>query len=249
MFSDHIDGALGATQEDELGAHLAECAPCREALREYEEALSSLAGTSPSPPPEMEAQILRALGAARPSEQRRAWSWRLVPALGTLAAGVALGVLIARNPVRERTETLPQCSAALPRSIALDLGAYTGVPDSPGGEIEVGAGPTTLRLPRRLTSRGPYRPDATLLVDTKGGACLPLRAAYGYNLLLSVVPLDRPASRPGPEMRIEADRARVFYRRVSWVSGGYSWTLEGRAGAAELLDLAQELVTRSSGSS
>jgi hypothetical protein len=40
LFSDHMDRTQGPAQEDQLGGHLVECASCREALREYESALS-----------------------------------------------------------------------------------------------------------------------------------------------------------------------------------------------------------------
>jgi hypothetical protein len=209
-----------------------------------------LAGASPSPPQGLETRVLRALEAERPSGRLRGWTWRLAPVLGTLAVGVVLGALIGRQRALDDRQGAPvQCAAALPRSIVLDLDAYTRAADVPPGEIEVRSGRSTLRLPRRLLARGPYRPDETLLVSENGAACLPLRAAYGYTLLLSVAPLDRPASSPRHEMRIESDPARVFYRRVWWVSGGHAWTLEGRAEAAELLDLAHELAAHSAVSS
>jgi hypothetical protein len=153
LFSDHMDRTLSPAQEDRLGGHLVECARCREALREYESALSMLAGASPSPPQGLETRVLRALEAERPSGRPRGWAWRLAPVLGTLAAGVVLGMLIAHQRAQERTQIAAvQCAAALPRSIVLDLGAYTGAADVPAGEIEVRSGRSTLRLPRRLRS-------------------------------------------------------------------------------------------------
>ena len=106
----------------------------------------------------METRVLRALEAAQRSERSHGWALRFAPVLGTLAAGVVLGMLIGHRRAQERTPIVPvQCAAALPRSIALDLDAYAGSSDLPAGEIEVGVGRTTLRLPRRLTSRGPYQ--------------------------------------------------------------------------------------------
>jgi hypothetical protein len=43
---------------------------------------------------------------------------------------------------------------------------------------------------------------------------------------------------------VELDPQRVFYARVLWHKEGLAWSLEGRADASELLDVAREISAR-----
>ena len=110
--------ALGLPLGDEraeLDRHLAEgCAVCEGLLADLRGAATALAATVPqaTPPPELKARILGALGPARvaPSETSGRWPWKALAAAAVLAL-VVLGLDDAR--LRRHREELRSETAAL----------------------------------------------------------------------------------------------------------------------------------------
>jgi len=259
LFSDHLDGALTVEAEEALGAHLALCDACRRALLRYEQGLRALTGASPEPPAALDERIARAAvaegllhAAGRPGVR-----W-LLPVAASLAC-FALGVAVARRGALSSPSQSPWPPRFAPTGAALscvsvpdpqpwgDLDAFRQLPAKASAMTEVRARAFRVAVPRWLVSRGPYDTLASSAVESGAGVCVPLRAAYGDRLTLTVTPAPAAAESAGKEFAFESDPTRVLYGRVSWIHAGLIWSLEGRADAAELLDLAQELSARAGG--
>jgi anti-sigma factor RsiW len=256
LFSDHVDGALPADAEEALGAHVATCSVCRQALLRYERGVSALAGASPEPPGALVERIGRAAVAQGLVGQpaRRGVRW-LLPVAASLAC-FALGAAVARHVPRGTEGShpwpprFPHASAALACASAPDpqpwgdLVAFRALPATVSAKAAVQTPGYRLQLPRWLTSRGPYAALASAAVQTEAVVCVPLRAAYGERLALSVAPAPTSAASAEEDFVIESDPARVLYGRVTWMRSGLIWSLEGRAESTELLALARELANR-----
>lgn len=254
LFSDHVDGALPVDAEDALGVHVATCSDCRQALLGYEQGLAALAGASPEPPAGLASSIARAAG---PQDLVGMRVWRGVRWLLPVAASLAcfgLGVAVARRgswstevpwpPRLSRGGTTLACAGATDPQPWGDLDAFRGLPAATSAVTAVETGGYRLRLPRWLTSRGPYDALAAAAVRTDAALCVPLRAAYGERLALTVAPAPPSAASTGQDFVIASDPARVLYGRITWIRTGLVWTLEGRAEPTELLALARELASR-----
>ena len=256
LFSDHVDATLPADTEEALGAHVAACAACRQALLRYEQGLSALAGASPEPPGALVERIGRAAVARGlvSTPARRGVRW-LLPVAASLAC-FALGVAVARRGSRATEDPRPwpprfshsgvalACASASDPQPWGDLDAFRGLPPTTSAVIALETPGYRLRLPRWLTSRGPYDALASAAARADTALCVPLRAAYGERLALSVVPAPVSAASAEEDFVIESDPARVLYGRITWIRTGLIWSLEGRADSTELLALARELASR-----
>jgi hypothetical protein len=240
LFSDHLDGALSTADEDRLGAHLAECAACRAALARFETHLQALSGAAPLPPPDLRA---RTLAAARRERllRRRGLLLPLAAAASVAVFAGGYGVGRRQGPPGPATFTAMELpSACSPERVPrLDRQALRVARQGPP-ERRLAAAGRSLRLPASLLSHGPYDTQPAQVLGA--GACLPLTAAYGDALVLVVMPA--PARAPVGEFVVEPDPRRVLYTRVRWTQSGVAFSLEGRAEARELLELAQEIAGR-----
>lgn len=96
---DYFDGRLDAASRQAIGAHLQQCAACRE---RHAQSQNLLAALRTLPAPQVPAGLLErvlARFARVPAPAPRAWpQWAIGPALAaTLALGVALGVFYVRE--------------------------------------------------------------------------------------------------------------------------------------------------------
>jgi anti-sigma factor RsiW len=252
LFSDHLDGALSLEDEDRFGRHLEVCPGCREELDRYEVALGALVGRHPEPPPGLGERTARRLASegllARPSGGFRSWP-SFAAALAVLAIGLALGRWTAPG-AHERPWPEPglatqawadACAGAPPSVPPLDPRALRALPLAEGPDNVVRAGSHVLHLPRRLTSHGPFEPDPSGPREREGQTCLPLSAPFGTRLALSVTPALGGSTDGAGTFVVEVDPTRVLYARVLWSRDGLRWSLEGRAAATELLDIAREI--------
>jgi hypothetical protein len=249
LFSDHVDGGLSPEAEDRLGAHVGACPACRDELSRYEAGLGVLAGRSPEPPPRLGERLARRLeneGLLRGPRRGGGLSrWRsLAATLAVLACGLVVGRLTATpgGSPSHREAALPAQAwgatcADLPETVPpLDPLVWRTAVRPAGEGLSLTAGDLVLRVPRRLASHGPYETAGT--VERDGSACLRLRAPLGSELALSL----QPGSHGEDGIfLVEIDSRRVFYGRVLWRQQGLEWSLEGRADATELLDLAREI--------
>ena len=76
----YLDGQLDASRSQELAAHAAQCAPCRDLLHALERESQLLAGALTEDNEPMPARLLASRGWSLPS-----WAWTL--AFGIFAAG------------------------------------------------------------------------------------------------------------------------------------------------------------------
>jgi anti-sigma factor RsiW len=253
LFSDHLDGALSVEDEDRFGRHVGECTGCREALARYETGVGTLAGSSPEPPSGLGEGLTRRLeseGLLRPSAAGARWWLPMAAALATVAIGLIVGrsMAVRDDDARgSRVSPLPWADACTRAPLTLpplDPRVWRALPDPGEPERVVLAGHYTIRLPRRLVSHGPYDPDAFASVAQEGSTCLPLHAPPRRRLALSVAPAPTGSGESAETFAVEIDPQRVLYARVIWERHGLIWSLEGRAEATDLLDVAREIAGR-----
>ena len=102
----------------------------------------------------------------------------------------------------------------------------------------------TVVVPELLRRTAPYRVAVQRVVACGDAWRLPLLSPYGDLLVLSIAPAGKGNTTPSHTYQIVTDVRRVFYNRVAWQEGDLSWSLEGRAPADTLLQLAAELRAR-----
>lgn len=244
LFSDHLDGALEAPDEDRLGLHLAECAACREALLAYERPLTALGGLGRPIPPELWPRVLEA--ARHSGLVRQGWlrpgRWLVPFAAGLLVAGGGSVLFVRRSPPAPASAMLPEgCTASLTRLARIEPRALYAPLSSSESEDRFSMPAYTVVVPDLLRTSGPYRAAPQRAVACGDAWRLPLLSPYGDLLVLSISPAPRGRAAAPAGYEVVTDARRVFYARVQWQEGGLSWSLEGRAAAGELLQLAAEL--------
>jgi anti-sigma factor RsiW len=241
VFSGHLDGQLPPDAEDALGEHLVECDECRTALTRYETLLVMLAGAAPPPPPSLEGRHQHATRERR-SRSHAVSRW-LLPAAAMVA--VASATFLAGRGYRASTPAprgvtfaaVPSCSDPEPWRQILDLREAAAAPSA---SVTVSLPDRRVVLPRWLQTRGPYDSIVTAATSEGQTTCVPLRAAYGETLTLTLSAAPQRAQAPGT-FTVAMDPQRVLYGRVAWVEDGLGWELAGSAEPSELLDLAREL--------
>lgn len=255
LFSDHLDGALPPEAEDHLGRHVEECAGCREALARYEMGVGALAGCSPEPLLDLRERLTRRLGSEGLLSQPSGAGARSWLPMAAVLAMFAIGLTVGRSmTLRDDDEArgshvspiawADACTGAPLTLPPLDPRAWRTLSDSGGPDRVVLAGAYTIQLPRRITSHGPYDPDPSASVVQEGSTCLPLHAPLGARLALSVAPAVTGRPEGAGTFVVEIDPRRVLYARILWHQHGLTWSLEGRAEATELLDVAREIAGR-----
>lgn len=249
LFSDYRDGALSEIEAETVRGHLAVCAGCARVWQRYEGTLSALRQLAPTMPAGMEAgsrqQVLGGRSWRRPPLPR--------PALGALAAAavvaVALaGVLAQQRPAAERRagQTAPAALACAEQMRGLWHVSATGLRSPVPAHIPKARlllDREELSIPALLVAHGPYEVAVGEARESDGVVCIPLRAAYGDVLVLSIA-AGPAVPHVGTAFWTDTDPARVLYTWVSWTSDGRLWRLEGRAPAGDLLTLAEEIGSR-----
>jgi len=252
LFSDHLDGALPREAEDRLGRHLEECARCRAALARYASAVAGLGGAAPEAPAGLGATLARRLESERLLGPGRLSGGRVrLAAAAAVLAAFAVGLLAGRFSVspgdRAGDEDLTAmawadgCSEDRVAVPSLDPRTWRTLPDVGGPDRVLEAGAYSIWLPARILSHGPYDPDVSAAVERAGSTCLPLGAPLGSRLALTVAPASTPETGEAGRFLVEIDPQRVLYARVLWHQEGLTWSLEGRAEATALLDVAREI--------
>jgi anti-sigma factor RsiW len=240
LLPDYGDGALSAAEAGAVHAHLAGCADCRRLFGRYQDTLAALRGLAPPEPDGREARgherLPRGPGFRRHLAALGAWP---------LAAIVVLAVagVLFRTPHLPAPRTAPAAPACIARMPALwrvdVIGLRSPVPNEiPKARLTLGR--EALTIPALLVARGPYDADVAQTVEAGGAVCVPLLAAYGDVLVLSIANAEA-VPEGGGGFRTATDPTRVLYSQVVWTRGGRLWRLEGRAPASDLQALAEEI--------
>ncbi len=246
-FSERIDGPLPAAEEAEVLRHLEECGACARVWQRFAESLSALRAAAPPLPDGMADRVRAALSSedrsprpAPPSLSPR-WLWPSLAAVLLLAV-IALFLRGHRPAGVAVTNTAASCVDPLFDLWQVDVRGLRAPLPTEVRSRPLDVGGSTVAIPTALLSRGPYRAGFAEARQTGEATCVPLLAAYGDVLVLTIA---RPtAASPASGIRAVADARRVSYARVAWTHGGRLWGLEGRAPVADLVALAHELEAR-----
>jgi hypothetical protein len=244
LLPDYQDGALPEADAGAVRAHLAACADCARVFGRYQATLAALRGLAPPVPEGMEAR-------SHERARRGPWSrlarplarpgaWALVAVVVIALGAVWLQKRWAPAAGADRAMAAgPACAERMPDLWRVNvIGLRSPVPSQiPKARLTLGR--EALTIPALLVARGPYDAAVGQAVESGGAVCVPLLAAYGDVLVLSIANADVVARDAG--FRTVTDPTRVLYTRVAWTRDGRLWRLEGRAPASELQALAAEI--------
>ena len=243
LFSDYREGVLSEADADTVRRHVAACVGCTRVWRRFEDSLAALRRLAPPTPEGMEARtrelVLRSWRRPRLAGPR-VWALAVVVAVAIALAAVLLQRHEAPPPRAEEAATAgPACAEQMRGLWKVDVpGLRSPLPRQiPKARLTVGR--EALAIPALLVTHGPYDAAVGEAVASGDVVCVPLLAAYGDVLVLSIA--NTAAVQDGAAFRTETDPTRVLYTRVLWTHDGRLWRLEGRAPASDLLALAEEI--------
>jgi anti-sigma factor RsiW len=243
LFSDHADGLLAGVEEEALRRHVAGCVSCAGALARYEETVAALRGLAPAVPATLYGRIRTAAirEGLLPSRARWRWAWALPAAAAVVAAlGYAVyeGFRPARRPAAPSLFAASRCAEPLWDAWMVDDAALRRPTPGRVRGAPLSAGGSTFLVPAALVSHGPYATDLAAAVRSDEEVCVPLVAPFGDVLVLSLAGTE---AGPPSGFLLVTDPRRISYSTVIWRHAGLDWRIEGRASAAELLALAEEV--------
>ena len=110
-----LDGNLDSAGQDEIHAHLSECAACRETYQALQDLALQTAELSEkiAPSTDLWPGLRRRIEAERRFESRSMPRWGLALAAGLMAAGVLIGLQMGRGLPGGSTPTTPPAGAAV----------------------------------------------------------------------------------------------------------------------------------------
>ncbi len=254
-FSDRVDGTLAPPGQAELDRHLLDCPDCARVWHRFRESLDSLREAAPSPSEGMVERVRDAIARERhlreASRERRrtGWRWAWAPLAAAVLVALAFVVLKGRGPAPPVLATAaPGCAESLFSLWRVDVAGLRAPEPTRVSVVALDLGGARIAVPAALLSRGPYAAATDQAIRAGHTTCVPLLAAYGDVLVLSVADT-RAGDASEIGFQTAADARRVFYTRVAWTRAGRLWRLEGRAPAGDLLALAREIEAKSQGSS